>query len=323
MIYTFKDLQDRVLRHLDETASGSPTTLALVKDFLNTAHQLRCQEFPWAFMLWPREVTFSTVSGTRLYALHEEFGRPLYFRNQTTTQYLEEIPARGLPENGRDWTQDTSDAQHFFFAGQGAVSVQPGSSGAVVTIVSSSAADTASAQAITIYGENASGHVVSEALTPSGTTPVVGTTTFYAISDVVKSTSWAGTLTLSVGAATGLTLLPTQLAKQYRLIHFVESPAAAQTIGYRFYRKVRPLEADGDIPLIPGPWSDLLVWDALVLLGGYLTETNPQTLGVWIQKQREARESLYQGLGIEGQSLEARPQYVRYMDANWDDPRIR
>lgn len=89
-ILTFKDIQDRVLRVLDETSTGSPTTLALVKDFINDAHRQRCLEFPWSWMIWPTEVTFSTTSGTRLYTLHEEFGRPLYMWNRTTKCYLTE-----------------------------------------------------------------------------------------------------------------------------------------------------------------------------------------------------------------------------------------
>jgi hypothetical protein len=321
MILTFKDLQDRVLRMLDETASGSPTTLALVKDFLNSAHYQRCMEYPWGFMLWPVEVTFSTEASRRVYALHEEFGRPLYIRNNTTKDYLEEVPYRGLPEDGMDWNNDTGDAWHFFYAGMQPISKQP-SSATPVTIVSSSTSDSGSTYAVTIYGQNASGHVVSESISPTGTTSVSSTLSFSPVVDVVKATTWSGTLTMTIGSDTVLTLLPSQMGKQYKTIQLIELPAAAQTIGYRFFRQVRHLSADSDVPLIPAPWSDLLVWDALMQMAGYLTETTPQSVSLWAQKQAQAEKSLYQAHANDGQTLEARPHYVRYMDAGRDDPRL-
>lgn len=319
MTLTFKDLQNRVLRMLDETASGSPTTLALVKDFLNSAHYQRCMEFPWNFMLWPQEVTFSTEASRRVYALHEEFGRPLYIRNNTTKEYMEEVPIRGLPEDNADWNNDTGDAWHFFYGGMQPVTRQP-SAAATVSVVSSSASDTT--PSVTIYGQNASGQVVSEAVTLTGTTPAVSTTSFQVILDVVKSAATVGTVTVSAESQTILTLLPAQMGKQYKTIHLIELPGSSQTIGYRFYRQPRQLSADYDIPLIPAPHSEVLVWDALMMMAGYLTQTNPQTISLWAERRGAAEKSLYQALANDGQTLEARPQYVRYMDAGRDDPRV-
>jgi hypothetical protein len=321
MILTFKDLQDRVLRMLDETAEGSPTTLALAKDFLNSAHYQRCMEFPWGFMLWPQESTITTAASQRLYALHEEFGRPLYFKNGSTKEFLEEVPVRGLPEDNMDWNNDTGDAWHFYYAGMQPISKQP-SSATTVTIVSNSTSDTGSTYAVTIHGENSDGHLVSETLSPTGTTSVASTTSFSNIIDVVKATSWTGTLTMTISGSTVLTLLPAQFAKQYKTIHLIELPAAGQEIKYRFYRQPRVLSADQDVPNIPAPWSEVLVWDALLMMAGYLTSASPQSVELWGMRRAEAEKSLYQALANDGLTLEARPHYVRYMDAGRDDPRL-
>ena len=305
---------------LDEPSTAT-TTLALVKDFLNSAHYQRCTEFPWVWMLWPVEVTFSTTSA-RDYTLHEEFERPLYFRNNTTKTYMQEVPLRGLPEDNRNFNSDTGDADHFFFSGTWPVTTQPASA-TTVTIVSSSANDTTAGKAITLYGTNSSGHLISEALTPNGTTNVTSSSSFATVTEVVKGTSWVGTMTMTIAGSTVLTLLSTQMGKQYRVMRLIEVPDTAQTLGYRFYRQVRTMSADSDLPLIPASHADVLVWDALVQMASYLVDANPQSVELWRARQQAAEKALYLAYANEGQSLEARPHYVRYMDATYDDPRFQ
>jgi len=90
----------RILDEANTPASESTTTKILIKDFLNQSHQQRGGEFPWPFMLWPQEMTFSTILDQHVYILHPEFHRPLYFLNKTTGEYLQEVPFRAIRRRG-------------------------------------------------------------------------------------------------------------------------------------------------------------------------------------------------------------------------------
>lgn len=315
MVLSFKDLQDRVMQVLDETSTNSPTTLTLVKSFLNQSHQHRCTEFPWNFMLWPKAVTFSTVSGQQVYALHEEYHRPLYFLNQTTRQYLEEIPNRMVVENAGDWNDATSvqSVTKFMPWGMQPVAVQPTTTSAV-SVISSSTSDTGS-KTVTITGELSSGFITTETLSMNGTTLVTGTTQFQEIIDVVKSTAFSGTITLALvtEGTSILSLGPTQYGKQFKTMFFPETISGAETIEYRFYRQPRILVNDYDLPNLPSPHEGILVYDTLISMSGYLTDTGPQTLRIWQDKQASAQMALYQAYANEAQSLGGGTSFVRWV----------
>ena len=119
MIHTFRQLQNEVLRVLDEAGvatSENSTTRSLSKDFINQAHQLRCTEFPWSFMLWPRNETITTVGGQHQYALHPEFHRPYYFYHTSARRYLRELPFRVTPDHTPN-DCPTGSAEHFWYWG--------------------------------------------------------------------------------------------------------------------------------------------------------------------------------------------------------------
>ena len=322
MTYSFKDLQDQVMRVLDESASTSPTTLVLVKDFLNQSHFRRCTEFPWAFMIWPKEVTFSTVAGRQYYPLHEEFHRPLYIRNLTTGQYLMEVPNRELLEQGGDWTTDltSSSATRFMYWGTSPVQRQPVTT-STVSIISSSTSDTGS-KTVTITGELSSGAMTSETISLNGTTTATGSTAFQLVTDVTKSTATTGTVTVSLDSTAVLSLPPTVFGKQFRTIFIPDEIVGAETIGYRFYRQPRKLVNDYDIPLIPGPHSQILVYDTLIQMAAYLTESGKQTLGIWQEKMMAEQLAMYQAYAVEGQTIGGAPSYVHWTGGDDEYPRI-
>lgn len=319
-IYTFSDLQAEVAGWIDE-AGDTSTTLTNIKNGLNRSHQQRLMSAPWPFLLWPRAETFPTVSGTRSYTLHTEFWRPDYIYNVTAKEFLIETPVRGLPTSGDNWTADTGRTPRFRYGPTQCVAAQP-SSASVVTLVSSSAGDTGSGKAITVYGIS-SGVYTSEALTPTGTTPVVGTTSFTLILEVTKAAAWAGTMTMTTNSAavTPLTLLPAEYGRTYQTIEFLRTPNSVDTIEYRFYRQPRKLVNDNDIPNIPQSHAQLLVWDTLLLFAGYNTDLSEKAITVWADNQRQARESLEREW-LEGRTLEADPKYIRYMDEDASTPRL-
>lgn len=318
---TYKDLQDRVLRQLDE-AGDTGTTLAIAKDNIQSAHDQRVTSEPWRFMLWPERVTLPTVAGQESYSLHQEFHRPLYFFNRNTETYLIEVPHRQLESTGVRWLTDTGSADRFYLEGVQPVIAQPPTA-QQISIVSSSAGDTSS-KTVIVRGMTANG-MVTETLSANGVTPVTSTNSFSAILNVTKPATWGGTMTMSCAtpSTTLLTLFAAELGRQYNKLFLLRAPTAVETIEYRFFRRPSPLSLDNDIPDIPAPFAEITVYDALILMAGYNTELNPQAVQVW----RERRDALEEGMEqafLEGQSISSEVRYVRYMgdDSVFPVPRI-
>lgn len=318
-VLTYSDLQNRVLRSLDE-AGDTGTTLAIAKDYIQSAHDTRVTAQPWRFMLWPDVVTFTTTA-TRYYSLHQEFHRLLWARNRTTKEYLREAPFAALENMGVDWNNDTGSANQFVLTSTQAVQAQP-SSASTITIVSSSASDTTSAKAITIRGMTANG-VTTESITPTGTTQATGSTSFTHILGITKAAAWAGTLTVTAGATTLLVLFPTEYGRRYTQMEILRTPTVGETLEYRFFRQPSPLSADNDLPDIPHPFAEITVYDALLLMAGYNTELNPQAVRVWKERQAALEEGMQQAF-VEAQSLGSEVRYVRYLgdDAATYLPRV-
>ncbi len=304
-IYTYDDLRQMVLRNLDE-AGDTGTTKDLVNDYLNGAQQELCAMQGWPFMEWPEPQTLTLVASQRLYMLHPESPRAKYFWNTTKECALTEVPERNIVNQGVRWRTDQG-TQLFRFTGVSPVAVQPTSSSAI-TISSSSVSDTGSTYAITVKGYTANG-VASEAITPSGVTPVAGTTAFTKILAVLKPVAWTGNLTLTSNSAavTNLVLLPTEFGKQYQQIELLFQPAA-DGVEYQFYRRPTLLSADHDIPDIPAPHSLILVWGALQMMGSYLTEASGQAVNLWSMRYTKALENL-QSAYLDGQTRNAQPKY--------------
>ncbi len=304
MVITFSALKARVMRLLDETVTTAPTTDVLVGELLNAANAQRAGEFPWDWMLWPGEQTFATVVGQKEYTLHQEFHRPLYFWDSTAAAYLRELPQRML--NVEDLSSSdamVADETRFLYSGVSCVKRQP--LGSVVTVVSSSASDVTPAWVL-LKGEDSSGDVVMEQLTLVGTTPVTGSIAFERLLDVTKSDELVGTITLTDAAANVLLKLqPSEMGRQYRMIELIHAPTVAHTVRYRFFRAPLLMVNDFDKPAVPGAHAQLLVWDALVMISAYLTETSSTTVAVWREKQQEAQIALYTAYANEMQTIGA------------------
>jgi hypothetical protein len=309
---TFKDLQDQVLGWLDE-AGSTDTTLTNVKNALNQAQQMRCAQEPWPFLRWSDlPETFTLSTSTRLYTLHPEFWRLEYMRNRTSRAFLVEVPTRQLSEVGENWMEGSGKSPYFRLVGTQPVASQP-SAASVITIVSSSASDTTAAKAITVRGIS-SGSLASDTITPNGTTPVAGTVSFTRVLAVTKAAAWVGTATLSSNSAavTVLSLGPTEYGKSYRQLELLKTPDAADVIEYRFFRQPLAMVSDNDLPDIPPPHAQILVWDALLLFAGYNTDLGGNAVKIWGGLQASMEEDMRK-LWIEGQGVEARPRFVRNM----------
>jgi hypothetical protein len=232
----------------------------------------------------------------------------LYFYNKTTKRFLTEMPLRQVSDDvwALTSTEPMGSVDSFIFQGTSPVQNQP-TTLAPVSVVSTSASDTGSTYQIVVKGEDENGVVFAEVLQLNGTTPVSSSASFYKILGVTKTQNFNGTITLTSGTTTLVSLLPWEMGRQYRTIYFLENPMGGEEIEYRFYRQPVALVNDHDIPDLPGPYMQVLVWDTLMLLaGGYLSDVSPQQIETWRNQQTSWEFSLYSH-EMEGQSLGAFP----------------
>lgn len=324
MILTLKDLRDQCLRYVDEDGDTG-TTKTLFNNLLNQANHNRAMEFPSMFLVWDIPSLLLTEVGRQTYALHEEFGRPLYFYNRTAKSYLKEIPERQLGPEGYRWNDAEGTAQHFVLWGRTQVKRQP-TSASVLTIISSDAADSGGGAGLQLMvrGETADGSVKAEIINPNGLTSVNSTNSYVKIMQVTKAGPWTGTMTMTSnsGNVTNLVLDYCDLGKNYQQLFLIENPTAVETIEYRFYRNPIKMTNDYDQPDISYPYSQILVWDALIMFAGYNTEVSQAAIMSWKEMQSRMEIAMANAF-MEGQSLEARVRHVRPMDhTDWSE-RVR
>jgi hypothetical protein len=305
---TLKSIRDEVLGWIDEVGD-SGVTADNVDNAIRQAHTQRVTSLNWPFMLYPKQ-TFSLVQSQQIYSLHQEYHRPLYFYNQTTREFLEQIPARQFTDDNLNWIDGTTN-NAFTLWGMAPVKAQP-TSASVVTIVSDSASDTTAAKNIIVRGETASG-IETDTLTPNGTSSVAGTKSFTTILNVTLSAAWAGKLTMTSnsGAVTNLTLAVGEFGRQYQQLRLLWVPGSADVIEYEFFRKPSPLTNDYDVLDIPYPHGKICVWDTLLLMAAYDNQVEGGRLQVWIDEQKRAEAAMRQSF-LEPQSLKSRGRYVKY-----------
>lgn len=320
---TFKQLQDDALRWFDEVDDENELR-ENVKQAIVAAHLTRLSSRSWSFMKWTEPATFSTVAGQRSYILHQEFFRPVYFYNRDAQQWLRQVTdanfasvvtegsLQGMTDGGTDWVTRTGAAYRFELRGVSPVQAQPTSASAL-TLSSSSASDS-SAQQVKVRGETANGIEEETIACGSGGAAATGTTEFTKILRVTKTgDAWNGTLTLtSNGAAvTNLKLFSSEYARFYQQLYLLQTPTTAETVEYLFTRQPSPLVEDNDVPDIPPPYQDILVYDALIDLATYQpVETN--ALKIWTARLDKLEEGLLDTYG-EAHSLEREAEYTGYI----------
>lgn len=291
-ILTFKNLGDQVMNFLDQAGIvGTPRDV--VDDTIRRVHNSRLIERKWNFMLWDAQQTLSTVAGQKVYSLHSEFLRPYWFFNRTTKRTMEQVYGSTLlPSDGvrdydsgfgtGDWTAQTGEAYRFQLGGVTPVANQP-SSASVLTITGTAL------KTVTVKGETTDG-ITTETITVG--TP--GTTQFTKILQVTKGEGFTGlmTMTSNGGAVTNLKLFAAEYGRQYRQLELLNAPVAVETLIYKFYRKPSYLDSDNSIPDIPAPFSEVLVYDALLQMGAYNQNLSASARGLWKEEQFRLEQGL-------------------------------
>lgn len=318
-LYSFKQLQDEVLRNMDEDTNTSTKTLTLVKNSLQQAHLRRVAARDWNFMLsLPK--TFSTALNVQTYILPEDFFRPYYFFNQTTKNYVSQVPSRSLGGSGVRWNTDVGHLTRFVLWGNSPVAAQPLTASKIVCTNALGSDDT---QQVTLVGLNSAGGVIGDVLVLNHTTPATSVFTYASLTSITLSQALNGTITFSTltGGTSLLTLVGGEVAKVYPTFFALSIPNAIDTIEYRYYRQPKPLVADVDIPDIPPPFQQILVWDALIDIGTYNSDTTDGDLQVWRKNQQDLEDALI--LADDDQNaLEGESRYVRYIGEEPDQPRV-
>lgn len=309
MTYTFKGLRDQVLRILGEDGDTVPETV--VKDLMNQAHMARVTQHPWPFMVWGKTETLSVTSGTRAYALHQEYGKGIEFYDTTNNRSLREVSWREELSLNPGRFDGEGDPYDFDIHGNQGVKTQL-TTNQTVKIVSTSANDTGTGDNIYVRGETSDGDVYTETITPSGVTPVAGTTTFRTILSVTKVSAWEGTLSLKAADDTVLlTLRAGEYGRNYQVLNLHRNPTSSATIQYRFFQKPLELVYDYDVPQLPDNHAQLLVWDTLLLAAGYIGIEGD--LSPWVDMQQRLERNLYKEYGFQGQTtLNAGPTFIPY-----------
>lgn len=311
---TFSDLRTRVTRWLDEATNTATSTTNLVNDAINASHRRVTLMRPWPFMKWPKQETFTSVSGTRSYGLNPNIGRLLYLWDGANKCFVPTIPMRNWREGAVDPTTTSAQYPGATFGGNWPVMRQPDGTN-VLRIVSTSASDVTS-RTVTIRGTTSDGEIASETITANGTTVVAGTTVFVTVLNVTKNGSWVGTMTLGHGSpitTTLLTLTTSQYGKQYPTIEFTDTPGSAKTYTYAFLRSPQTLSVDNDIPEIPFPFSEILVYDTLLDFATYNSEIGQMHVQLWTKRYEELLKQLTEA--YDEAIVGSQPRFVRDIES--------
>ena len=311
---TYLDLQNRVLRWLDEADSTSTHTSTRIKEALNAAQRRLYYSKPWPFAMWPNEETVTTVAGTRVYALHPSVGKIRSLWSDDDGNFASLLPRRQWEVLGINRSTTARVNPSGWTMGPiWPVSAQPTTTG-TVSIVSSSTSDTTSRK-LGITGISNGNIEVGETLTANGTTPVTSTFSYSHILSASIQGSWVGTCTFKDNAGNTMLALTTGVeSRDYPTIEAAESPAGSRVYRYTFLRRCPEMVNDGDLPAIkPNDLSEVLVYDTLLDETSYNTEMTAQALSVFNKRREELWKQLCDT--HDDQILGAYPRTVRDLDA--------
>lgn len=248
MSLTFSDLQNEVKRRATRDQAGTEFDTA-IKNVINSSLFRIGKDALWKNLR--RTTTITTVASTEAYNLppqvsdrffmwHEEYGYPFvmnYIPEQKFLSLNVDRDTTGTPTHYRTWTTDM-------------ILAQP-SAASVITIASSSTADTNIG--VTVFGI-VSGYPDSEVITTNasnGTTATAGSKSFTSVDRIVKNASTAGRITATSNAtAVTVSVLPvgdTTAAIMFRKVKLYPVPSSAFTMNVYYYKDMYRLVNDGDV----------------------------------------------------------------------------
>mgnify|MGYP001569621582 CR=1 FL=1 len=243
--------------------------------------------------------TFTTAASTRAYRFECSVLKILSVVDQTNDLKLVQISESEVEAYDPD-LNDSGTPSYYTLYGIDYVNNQP-SAASVVTVVSSSAADTT--QTVQIIGIS-SGVEAAETLTLNCAVNVVGTTSFTSLRRITKSATTTGriTATTNAGVVTNVIIPPRRILVEYQPIRLWPVPAGIYTIYVRYIRNPIPMRDASDIPDLPDMWHSVLL--DLVMAQGheFLYEFDPAS-----RKRGMAAKSMQDLKANQGQKRDYSP----------------
>lgn len=253
----FSDLVSEVKRRSTRDQSGTTFDTA-IKNTINSSLFRLSREALWKCLR--RATSFSATASTeefvlapqvsdRFFMWHEDYGYPYVMKYIPEQKFLSmgiDKDGTGTPTHYRMWTTDM-------------VKAQP-SAASVITVVSSSAADTT--QVVTVFGI-VSGYPDYETISLNGVTGVAGTKSFTSVDRITKNATTTGRITAtSNSAAVTVAVIPTgdtTAGLIYRKVKLYPLASAAVTMNVYYYKDPYRLVADGDVHELGHDFDEALI----------------------------------------------------------------
>ena len=298
---TYLSLSTDTLRYFD-LASEATTSVdfVIVQAAVNKAHQRRCTENKWKFMLGSRK-TLTVVPGQQNYVLPvSDYNKMHFVYSSDRTEFLQDTPTQAYANGDLSETmdQDSTNATRY--------EVLPDASfldetftGAIPAFEVLVYTSTDVGKGLVIMGKDEDGADLIETLTPTqtGTGPIVAAVsgeTYYEITDIIKTDEFDGLVELN-RAGNGDTLASYTAGvpmKKYPVLRFTTNPQQAEDLTYQYFKQPKLFQYDQQTPNIPFPHSGILMYDALLDLATY-SELDSESVNIWRDKQQEYLGNLY------------------------------
>lgn len=235
---TFAEMKANVGLELQDTTSAFAS---LIGKWLNRRYFQAIRTINWEAINW--EYAINTVVGQRDYNLPGDFKSAVYVIDTSNNRNYEEV----RPDT---YTSDpsaiTSKAGYFTYAViDGQVLEQPTAASAV-SVVSTSASDTATT--VTIRGIS-NGVDVSEVITLNGTNGVNGTKSFTSIKAISKEVT-VGAVTVTCNSQTIAVISPEVSVFRQRKLRLFGIPTSVVTLSVPYHVSPLPMSLDEDFPVI-------------------------------------------------------------------------
>lgn len=239
----FSQIYGNVGINIQDTSSSMAT---IIKTYCNNSYRDILRRLNYSNINLSYQL--SLVSGTQDYALPNDFGKELYVRDATNLSNIPFISFQQLVETYPESLTSSGTVERYTIF-RDSVLKQPTSS-SLITVVSSSSADTS--QTMHIKGTDSNGVELIEDITLTGTSNAVSTNSFVSIRSISKSATTTGTVTVTSnsGAVTVALFGPSDLTYSVMKIRFHYIPSAAATFDIPYYVKPYLLVNDLDVPLI-------------------------------------------------------------------------
>lgn len=239
---TFSDMKTNVGNNIQDTSTAMA---AIIGAYLNNIYFDLLRRFNF-FEQNIRTQTITTVSGTKDYALNDDFKKEVYVRDGTNKRQMSRIDLQQFIDDYND-TMDSSGTPDKYLILDSPVKAQP-SAASVLACVSTSASDTGT---LRVRGISSSIEV-AEDVTLTGTGSVNTTNSYTEILSLTLGTANVGKVTITSNSAAVTVAVIKPGTKDYRvkLIRLHLTPNGVITVTIPYIKKVLPLSDNNDIPII-------------------------------------------------------------------------